>query len=426
MQAMPAVDTGQSLEAASQEWGVPLATIQHHTIRDASQRRRSARDASTLSYYVGPKKRKSKDTPGAAKGDYTVDDLNHALGDVAKGDRLMTVSRRYGIPESTIRSKLFTSTAAKSTAAVMPSGQAQSSVTAPVTTQAPVPKPVEPPTKAKRSPSTTSKAPLPKYQPSRSYTDEDMAAALDMILKGAKIKTTSREMGIPFTSLYTHVRRYRKNVLSTHGLPRKPPEGDSKRKYTDKDLALALDAIAGGKRMLTVAFETDIPVSTLHGRLKRDEKIHAALGLGSKPPEPRLSFLQEYYTAEWAKAENSSARPPTATQVIAFAQSALDHAGGIGTMGSNWLQVFMRRNPSVKIRGAASVDGWDESVTVDDDVNNDGEDATDEMTLVNGDSADEEDDDDHKLSVIRHCVDLVVAEYESDAWRSNNAAQQGV
>ncbi|KAL0934828.1 uncharacterized protein CTRU02_209419 [Colletotrichum truncatum] len=102
-----------------------------------------------------------------------------------------------------------------------------------------------------------------------------------------------------------------------------------------------------GISIRAAARKRKVPESTLRGRL------HGAGTLReSRSQLQRLSPDQEQHLANWALAQGSLGLAPTNTELKELAQRVLAVAGEFEPLGRNWMDGFLRRNPSLRtVRG---------------------------------------------------------------------------
>ncbi|OHW96950.1 transposase, partial [Colletotrichum incanum] len=65
---------------------------------------------------------------------------------------------------------------------------------------------------------------------------------------------------------------------------------------------------------------------------------------------------QEKHLADWVRIQHALRLPPTHRQLKDFAQRILQIAGDHRPLGKNWVQAFVKRNPSIKVKRSRSID----------------------------------------------------------------------
>ncbi|ODM87208.1 Longitudinals lacking protein-like [Orchesella cincta] len=102
---------------------------------------------------------------------------------------------------------------------------------------------------------------------SRIYTQSDMVAAIESVRNGMSGYAAARAFKIPVTTLYDNLS---KNGVS---VPRKRENiwsiSHKDRKYTDQDLAAAIQDVRNGKSLYVAARAYNIPNTTLHSRVRK-------------------------------------------------------------------------------------------------------------------------------------------------------------
>ncbi|KAL0929961.1 transposase [Colletotrichum truncatum] len=121
--------------------------------------------------------------------------------------------------------------------------------------------------------------------------------------------------------------------------------------YTETEVNQALNAVASGQSVRKAAHDAGIPPSTLQSRLKGSQARNVAFSSFQK-----LSPAQESHLAEWVRIQAALGLPPTHQQLKEFAQRILDIRGTTQPLGRNWIQFFIKRNPSIKVHRARAID----------------------------------------------------------------------
>ncbi|KAL0929365.1 transposase [Colletotrichum truncatum] len=121
--------------------------------------------------------------------------------------------------------------------------------------------------------------------------------------------------------------------------------------YTETEVNQALNAVASGQSVRKAAHDAGIPPLTLQSRLKGSQARNVAFSSFQK-----LSPAQESHLAEWVRIQAALGLPPTHQQLKEFAQRILDIRGTTQPLGRNWIQFFIKRNPSIKVHRARAID----------------------------------------------------------------------
>ena len=121
--------------------------------------------------------------------------------------------------------------------------------------------------------------------------------------------------------------------------------------YTEAEISQALESILNGQSIKTAAKEWGIPRSTLQRRIQGAQS-RASIAASRQ----KLSPTQESHLVQWVQVQAALGLPPTHQQVREFAERILRLQGGPQTLGKNWFQAFMRRNPSIKVQRARPID----------------------------------------------------------------------
>nr|ABG26270.1 transposase [Ophiostoma ulmi] len=121
--------------------------------------------------------------------------------------------------------------------------------------------------------------------------------------------------------------------------------------YTEDDLQAAINAVKNNTSFRDASKQYGVPFSTIPSRV-----------CGSKPRSlafqsfQKLSEAQETRLANWIIIQGTLGRPPTHSQVKAVAASLIGASAGEKVIGKNWLDAFLRRNPSIKVQRSKSID----------------------------------------------------------------------
>ncbi|KAI8406645.1 hypothetical protein FOFC_14115 [Fusarium oxysporum] len=95
--------------------------------------------------------------------------------------------------------------------------------------------------------------------------------------------------------------------------------------------------------------EWQVPRTTLRDRIEGRGQRKAA-HTHRRCPQP----IQEAHLTNWVLAQLALGLAPTHNQLREFAQRIVNNQGDLKPIGKNWIEVFLRRNPSVKtLRGKA-------------------------------------------------------------------------
>ena len=122
-------------------------------------------------------------------------------------------------------------------------------------------------------------------------------------------------------------------------------------KYTENDLQNALEDIRKGMSAAQAARVWSVPRTTLCGRIRgaepyKDAKAHCQ----------RLSVSQEQSLTEWIRIQGTIGYPPTHATIRFIASRILANDGDPQPLGRNWMEGFLRRNPSVKTMKGKSIE----------------------------------------------------------------------
>ena len=124
-----------------------------------------------------------------------------------------------------------------------------------------------------------------------------------------------------------------------------------KPQYTQDDLDMALQAIAGGKSVRKAALEWGIPRSTLQDRVHGTETHHEAA-----EDQQRLSPAQEKRLADWILCQEELGLPLTHSQIKEFVVRILAVKGDTNKLGKNWVTGFRKRNPQISTKRTRLID----------------------------------------------------------------------
>ena len=122
-------------------------------------------------------------------------------------------------------------------------------------------------------------------------------------------------------------------------------------KYTENDLQNALADIRGGMSAARAARVWNVPRTTLGNRLHGTEPMKVA-----KAHSQRLSPSQEEGLVQWIRIQGTIGYPPTHATIRFIASRILAHDGDPRPLGRNWMEGFLRRNPSVKTMKGKSIE----------------------------------------------------------------------
>lgn len=112
-------------------------------------------------------------------------------------------------------------------------------------------------------------------------------------------------------------------------------------RYSNEDVRQALDDIKGGKSLRKAASQWGVPRTTLQRRMQGAQSREIAFS-----EHQRLSQSQESNLAEWVRIQVVLGLSPTHQQIREFAERVLQIHGDSRPLGKNWVQSFIRRNPS--------------------------------------------------------------------------------
>ncbi|CCF44234.1 transposase, partial [Colletotrichum higginsianum] len=121
--------------------------------------------------------------------------------------------------------------------------------------------------------------------------------------------------------------------------------------YTENEVNQALEAISNGQSVRKAAQQYGVPRSTLQHRLQGTQARAAAFS-----DLQRFTVSQEAKLAEWVRIQHALGLPPTHQQVKHFAERILHAIGDTQPIGRGWVQAFIRRNPSVKVKRSCPID----------------------------------------------------------------------
>lgn len=107
----------------------------------------------------------------------------------------------------------------------------------------------------------------------------------------------------------------------------------------------ALEAIANGDSQRRASRECGVPRSTLKDRLNSHVSRQEAAA-----PLQKLSPVQEQRLTSWILVQESLGLSPIYTQIKDFAQRLLAIRGDMTTIGKQWIQGFLKRNPILKTK----------------------------------------------------------------------------
>ena len=122
-------------------------------------------------------------------------------------------------------------------------------------------------------------------------------------------------------------------------------------KYTEIDLQNALADIRKGMTAAQAARVWSVPRTILGHRLRGGEPFKVA-----KAHCQRLSPSQEEALVQWIRVQGTIGYPPTHATIRFIASRILAHGGDLKPLGRNWMEGFLRRNPSVKTMKGKSIE----------------------------------------------------------------------
>ena len=122
-------------------------------------------------------------------------------------------------------------------------------------------------------------------------------------------------------------------------------------KYTENDLQNALVDIQKGMTVREAARIWGIAETTLRRRFHGAEPRKVA-----KAHCQRLSPCQEESLAQWIRIQGTLGSPPTHAIIRCIASRVLANDGDPRPLGRNWMEGFLRRNPSVKTMKGRSIE----------------------------------------------------------------------
>ena len=122
-------------------------------------------------------------------------------------------------------------------------------------------------------------------------------------------------------------------------------------KYTENDLQNALADIRAGMAEAQAARVWNVPRTTLYRRLRGAEPRNIA-----KAHCQRLSSSQEDSLVEWIRIQGTIGYPPTHATIRFIASRVLANDGDPRPLGKNWMEGFLRRNPSVRTMKGKSIE----------------------------------------------------------------------
>ena len=122
-------------------------------------------------------------------------------------------------------------------------------------------------------------------------------------------------------------------------------------RYTEDDIAQALNDVANKKPIRQAAREWDVPYHTLRNRVEGKESHSNAA-----ESQQRLSRVQEDHLTQWVLTQEALGHPPTHGQIKEFAQRVLAIKGDNQPLGKRWIQAFLKRNPILKTKRARTID----------------------------------------------------------------------
>ena len=121
--------------------------------------------------------------------------------------------------------------------------------------------------------------------------------------------------------------------------------------YTEDHITQALEAITQGQSIKKAALEWGVPRSTLQNRMRGTQSRDVAFS-----DQQRLSPTDENHLANWVRVQADLGLPPTHQQLKDFAKRILEVHGDVEPLGKNWVQSFIKRNPSVRVHKSRAID----------------------------------------------------------------------
>ena len=122
-------------------------------------------------------------------------------------------------------------------------------------------------------------------------------------------------------------------------------------KYTENDLQNALADIRGGMSAAQAARVWSVPRTTLCSRLAGVQPKKVAMEHCQ-----RLSSSQEESLVQWIRVQGTIGCPPTHAVIRFIASRILANDNDLKPLGRNWMEGFLRRNPSVKTTKGKSIE----------------------------------------------------------------------
>ena len=121
--------------------------------------------------------------------------------------------------------------------------------------------------------------------------------------------------------------------------------------YTEDHITQALEAITQGQSIKKAALEWGVPRLTLQNRMRGTQSRDVAFS-----DQQRLSPTDENHLANWVRVQADLGLPPTHQQLKDFAKRILEVHGDVEPLGKNWVQSFIKRNPSVRVHKSRAID----------------------------------------------------------------------
>lgn len=115
--------------------------------------------------------------------------------------------------------------------------------------------------------------------------------------------------------------------------------------YTEDHITQALEEVAQGQSIKKAAMKWGVPRSTLQSRMRGTQSRDIAFS-----DQQRLSPTDEGHLATWVRVQADLGLPPSHQQLKEFAERILKVHGDGQPLGKNWVQSFIKRNPSAMVQ----------------------------------------------------------------------------
>src|SRR6266480_2400773 len=115
--------------------------------------------------------------------------------------------------------------------------------------------------------------------------------------------------------------------------------------YTENDVQNALTDLRNRGALRTISTHHGVPRTTLRDRFNSARSYRDAHN-----DEQRLSTVQEERLKRWILRQEALGYAPIHTQVRAIASGILKQGGDDKPLGKKWIQHFLKRYPTVKIK----------------------------------------------------------------------------